>query len=161
MFFEKSSIEGLIESYVQLGAWNIHIQSLKIIKRIRSNTFIARLKLKKRNFFTSAREAIVTINYFKNCECLAKEGESKHRNKHFLMFSNDTFANQYLEGGVVQMNFNQIIEFSEIEGRPGVVFINLLSHIDFNVYEYLKSSVDLNLEFIQDLPSIGVVSRER
>ena len=59
------------------------------------------------------------------------------------------------------MDFHQIIQFSEIESRPGVVFINLMSHIDFNVYEYIQSSVDLNIQFVQDLPSVRVVAHER
>lgn len=43
------------------------------------------------------------------------------------------------------MKFDQIIEFSEVKERPGVIFVNILSGIDFNVYQYFQNSVDLNL----------------
>lgn len=59
------------------------------------------------------------------------------------------------------MNFNQIVELSEVEGRPGVVFLNLLSQIDFNVYSYLQNTLDMHLQFVEELGSISVLCHER
>ena len=41
------------------------------------------------------------------------------------------------------------------------MFVNVVSQIDFNVYEYLSSSVDKTLEFLAEISSITLVSRER
>lgn len=55
------------------------------------------------------------------------------------------------------MNFNQIVELSEVEGRPEVVFLNLFSQIDFNVYSYLQNTLDMHLQFVEELGSISVL----
>lgn len=88
MFLERCTIEDLIESYIQFGSWNVQVDSFKIIKKIRNNTFIGNLKLKKKGYFTAAREAFFVVNYFKLCPCLgtAHQPESKSV-KHYLMMS--------------------------------------------------------------------------
>ena len=35
MFIEKCSIQGLIESYIQFGAWNVQVDTFRIVKKIR------------------------------------------------------------------------------------------------------------------------------
>ena len=58
LFLERCTVQGLIESYINFDAWNVHVDSFKIVKKIRNNTFVGHLRLKKKNFFTAARSVI-------------------------------------------------------------------------------------------------------
>lgn len=87
MFLERCSIADLIESYVQFGAWNIQVDTFRVEKKIRNNTFMAYLKLKKKNLFSSAREGYFTLTYFKDCPCLILDKQNRPNKpvKHYLL----------------------------------------------------------------------------
>jgi hypothetical protein len=162
LFLERCTVQGLIESYINFDAWNVHVDSFKIVKKIRNNTFVGYLKLKKKNFFTAARTAYFVVNYFKMCHCLNKNTPEMPLTKHYLLITTIDHNDMERNGSEgVAMTFNQIVEFSEVEGRPGVVFVNVLSHIDFNVYQLLSNTIDLNLQFNEEISSIGVLCHER
>jgi hypothetical protein len=55
------------------------------------------------------------------------------------------------------MDFNQIIEFSVIEDKKDKIFVNLLSNIDCRTYELLAQKADININFLKDVPSLGVL----
>jgi hypothetical protein len=77
MFLEGCSIYGLIESYVQFTDWNVQVDTFKIVKKIRYNTFLGHLRMKKKNFFTAQREGIFTLKYFKQCACLTQDSKKQ------------------------------------------------------------------------------------
>ena len=87
------------------------------------------------------------------CPCLDQSHDQKVV-KHYLIMSQVEGQNNL---GGVEMFFNQVIEFSEVEDRPGVVFLNLFSQIDFNVYQYLQNSMEMNLQFVEEVGSIVVL----
>ena len=105
IFLERCTIQGLIESYIQFTAWNVQVDSFKIIKKIRHNTFVGHLKMKKINFFTAAREGCFIVNYFKLCPCLSKNIKADDGIKHYLIM---TKVEDDSLGGV-QMSFKQTL----------------------------------------------------
>ena len=108
IFLERCTIQGLIESYIQFTAWNVQVDSFKITKKIRHNTFVGHLKMKKKNFFTAARECCFVISYFKLCPCLNKNINADESTKHYLVMTK--VDDESLSG--VEMFFNQTLEFS-------------------------------------------------
>lgn len=70
-------VEGIIERFIEFPQWNSYIESFKIVNRIRSNTFLALLKLKKHNLLSYPRETYLTITYIKTCACLAPKDQQK------------------------------------------------------------------------------------
>lgn len=70
LFVEDCKIAQAMESYVHFDCWNLQVDSFKLMNRVRKNTFVAHIKLKRYNMFTSPREAYITITYLKNCPCL-------------------------------------------------------------------------------------------
>lgn len=46
------------------------------------------------------------------------------------------------------MLFNQTLELSEVKSRPGDIYLNVTSEIDFNFYQYFQSSIEMNLKFL-------------
>ena len=87
LFLERCTVQGLIESYINFDGWNVHVDSFKIVKKIRNNTFGGLLKLKKKNFFTAARSSYFVINYFKMCHCLNKSNPEIPFTKHYLLIN--------------------------------------------------------------------------
>jgi hypothetical protein len=88
MFLERCTVRGLIESYFQFAAWNVQVDSFRVVKRIRNNTFLAQLRLKKKNFFSFSREAFFIASYFKLCSCLGGQFQSEGSTvKHYLIMT--------------------------------------------------------------------------
>ena len=113
--------------------------------------------MKKKNFFTAAREGCFIINYFKLCPCLSKGVKADESIKHYLMM---TKVEEESLGGV-EMSFNQTLELSEVKSRPGDIYLNLTSEIDFNFYQYFQSSIEMNLKFLEEINSISTLCHER
>lgn len=93
----------------------MQVETFEITKRIRHNTFLAYMKMKKKSVFSSSREGYFTISYFKHCACLKNsyfeaEAEEKFQVKHYLILSNAPALEE--QKGGVPMKFNQIVEFA-------------------------------------------------
>jgi hypothetical protein len=73
ILLEKLNIESILEKFIEFTQWNSQIETFKIINRIRSNTFLAYLKLKKYSMLTYPRETYLTITYIKTCACLGEK----------------------------------------------------------------------------------------
>ena len=54
-----------MESYMQFGSWTVQVETFRVLNRIRKNTFLGYLKIKKQGIFAAPREAFLTFSYFK------------------------------------------------------------------------------------------------
>ena len=109
-------MEEPLTRYIDLGGWNQQVESLTTLNRIRTNTFLARLRLKKSGFASYPREAVISITYIRDCPCLSSDNASppsQQHHKHFLVLQ--SMPSQAPSAGYVSMNFHQTIEVSQIE----------------------------------------------
>lgn len=106
LLLEKMEMEGIIERFIEFPQWNSYVDSFKIVSRIRSNTFLAFLKLKKHNLLSYPRETHLTITYIKTCACLAPKDQQKPAHeygKHYLLMNSvENSTNAAI--GTVKMN---------------------------------------------------------
>ena len=70
LFVEKCEVKRYIESFILMNCWNTEVETFRIIKHIRPNTYLAYILLKKMNRWTAQREAYVFISYLNDCICL-------------------------------------------------------------------------------------------
>lgn len=104
-------VEGIIERFIEFALWNSYIETFKIVNRIRSNTFLAFIKLKKHNMLSYPRETHLTITYIKTCACLAPKDQQspcQEYGKHYLLMNSvENSTNPTI--GAVKMNIEQVV----------------------------------------------------
>lgn len=56
--------------FVLFHSWNTQFESFNIVSRLRNNTYLGKVRLKKYSLISCPREAYITITYLKTCPCL-------------------------------------------------------------------------------------------
>ncbi len=118
LFVERCEVRRYIESFILLDCWNTEIETFRILKHIRPNTYLAYILLKKINRWTAQREAYVSISYLRDCVCLQEEHGANDpprssylcSSKHYVLLN--TVDYEGASTGHTRMRFNQIAEFS-------------------------------------------------
>lgn len=167
LFVERCEVRRYIESFILLDCWNTQVETFRILKHIRPNTYLAYILLKKFNMWTAQREAYVSISYLKDCSCLEEYPRNSEQSlgswkctfRHYVIIS--TVDYEAPTSGFVRMNFCQIAEFSEIEEKKDNIFLSLTSSVDAKTYEMLNSKVDLNANLLKDVPALSILYKEK
>jgi hypothetical protein len=92
LFVENCEIRRYMESFLMFDCWNTQVEEFRVMKRIRVNSYLGYIKLKKYSIWTAQRDAYVVITYLKECLCLADDGQNNknshnYANTHFLTIS--------------------------------------------------------------------------
>lgn len=91
--------------------------------------------------WTAQREAYVSMSYLKDCPCYEDEPDPNEQprnsfkcvGKHYVIINTVDYG-EAPSNGLVRMNFNQMVEFSQIEDKKDRILLNFTSNVDLKTY---------------------------
>jgi len=78
-----------------------------MLNRPRKNSYLAYLRTTKYSFMSYPRDTYLSVIYYEACRC-----RNANNNNRYLLIESIENEGENVNGGVVRMNYKQIIEFT-------------------------------------------------